>query len=340
MTRADLDPVAARAARLLRWYPPRWRARYGAEFAELLIADLAERPRCPGRTADVVGNGVLARLRYAGLGGPLPDAADEVRACLAVLVCAGTLFLVLGVTAWSQLGIGWQWAPPADRATTAAVVLMSAGLVLVLVLALLAAVPACWYLGRAVARSRRPAPGWGRPASLAGLGALVLILGAHHFANGWPGTGGHPWPQQGMVPGGVAAFGWAVTLSVTSYWAHPAALLAFPAGELAWMAISPVALACLTGGLTAAVRRLELPSGVMRHLARMGCVAISAMTLFLAGGACWLAGGGAGPQGLFRAGSIDVGALAGMALALVVAGHAAYRARAAALPHRPAGIPG
>src|ERR1700689_3190874 len=31
-----------RAARLLRWYPPTWRARYGDEFAELLLAEVAE----------------------------------------------------------------------------------------------------------------------------------------------------------------------------------------------------------------------------------------------------------------------------------------------------------
>jgi hypothetical protein len=34
-----------RAARLLRWYPRTWRERYGEEFAELLVADIEERPR-------------------------------------------------------------------------------------------------------------------------------------------------------------------------------------------------------------------------------------------------------------------------------------------------------
>jgi hypothetical protein len=40
-----------RAARLLRWYPRGWRERYGEEFAELLIAELEERPRSAGRRA-------------------------------------------------------------------------------------------------------------------------------------------------------------------------------------------------------------------------------------------------------------------------------------------------
>src|SRR5206468_3017335 len=59
-----------------------------------------------------------------------------------------------------------------------------------------------------------------------------------HFGNGWPGTGGHPWARTGLVPGGVAAFCWACTLSVSSFWAHPGALAAFPAAELTWMALS------------------------------------------------------------------------------------------------------
>jgi hypothetical protein len=40
-----LDDAGRRAARLLRCYPKSWRARYGDEFAELLTADLSERPR-------------------------------------------------------------------------------------------------------------------------------------------------------------------------------------------------------------------------------------------------------------------------------------------------------
>jgi hypothetical protein len=44
---------------LLRWYPRAWRARYGEEFTELLLADLAERPRSAARTADVIRGGLV-----------------------------------------------------------------------------------------------------------------------------------------------------------------------------------------------------------------------------------------------------------------------------------------
>jgi hypothetical protein len=48
-----------RAAGLLRWYPRAWRARYGEEFTELLLAGLAERPRSAARTADVIRGGLV-----------------------------------------------------------------------------------------------------------------------------------------------------------------------------------------------------------------------------------------------------------------------------------------
>jgi len=47
------DDVTPRAQRLLRWYPKAGRDRYGAEFTELLISDIQERPRSARRTLDV-----------------------------------------------------------------------------------------------------------------------------------------------------------------------------------------------------------------------------------------------------------------------------------------------
>src|SRR6202046_500611 len=72
----DGDGAARRADRLLRWSPRPWRDRYGAEFTELLIADISERPRSPRRSLDVMRGGIRARLADAGLAGfPLPLAA-------------------------------------------------------------------------------------------------------------------------------------------------------------------------------------------------------------------------------------------------------------------------
>lgn len=72
-----------RADRLLRAYPRAWRDRYGAEFHELLVADLSERPRCWRRSADVLRGGVVARLSRTGICGLSLEPADRVRASFA-----------------------------------------------------------------------------------------------------------------------------------------------------------------------------------------------------------------------------------------------------------------
>jgi hypothetical protein len=289
------------------------------------VADLAERPRCWRRTADIAVSGTLARLSQAGLGGQRLAPADQARASLAALGCALAVFLTAGTAVWSQLLVGWQWAPPSTRAAAVGTVVMTAALLFFLVLAVLAAAPVGWQLARR---------GFGGGAAgrvdltLVAVSLLVLVIGGRHMANGWPGTGGHPWPQRGLVPGGVAAFGWATTLSVTSYWAHPAALLAFPAAEIAWMVISPAALAGLAAGLASLVRRLDLAPRMLRYQARLGQLAAAGMAVFLAAAASWVLAGAHGAGNLFRPGAIDVAALAVMGLALAVGWHALRRTAA------------
>ena len=76
------DPLLVRA--MLGCYPPRWRQRYGEEFAALLIDLTAGAPRAAQvrLVADAIGGGVYARLHLreatscpkarAGRSRPLP----------------------------------------------------------------------------------------------------------------------------------------------------------------------------------------------------------------------------------------------------------------------------
>jgi hypothetical protein len=318
--------------RLLRWYPRAWRARYGEEFTELLLADLAERPKSPARTADVIRAGLVARLADAGLCGCAPQVPElaraQARAGLASLACCAAVFLGVGGAIWSQLVIGWQWSAPATAGTAVATFVMT-GTVLVLdLLTLLAALPVAWTVVTRLAGGR--ARGLAVPTALFLTGLVIMIVGGRHFGNGWPGTGGHPWARTGLVPGGVAAFFWACTLSVSSFWAHPGALAAFPAAELTWMALSPLALACLVAGAATTVRRAELSPAIVRFEGRLGVAACVTMAAFLGGGCAWLAGRTAPPGSPFRPGAIDVAGLAVMALALAVARQALRQARAGA----------
>lgn len=313
------------AERLLRCYPRAWRERYGEEFVELLVEDFADRPRWSGRTCNVVASGLLARISGAGLTGAALDAPDQARATLAALIGSLAMFLALGIAMWSQLTIGWQWSAPDTPGTTIAVIAMSVVVVIFAVLAVCAAGPVIWTVARAFLHKN--AGGLGRPSLLVGVGLAVVIVGSRHFGNGWPGTGGHPWSHQGMVPGGVAAFSWAATLSITSYWMHPSALLAFPRTEVVWMLSSPLAMGMAVVGSAKLVRRVQFSARVLRIEILLGRVAALAMSLFLVAAGLWTLKGGPGPRGLFDTGSIDRFALVAMAVALVVAVHSLRRAR-------------
>ena len=319
------DRTARRAARLVRWYPRAWRARYGEEFTELLLADIRERPRSAARTLDVARGGAVARLAGAGLCGfgvrdaAAPDVGGHVRASLSSLGCCLAVFLAFGAALSSQLTIGWQWSPTASTQAAIATVVTSAMMLALLALGCAAAVPVlCSVAVRAVGSRGR---GLAVPSAVLIAATSVLIIGGRHFGNGWPGTGGH----HGLVPAGLSAFEWATSLSVSAYWAHPGALAAFPAAELAWMAVSPLALAAAVTAAATLVRRTELPPRLLVFEARLGAVACAAMAVFLGGCSCWVATGG--QRSLFHAGLIDVVAVAVMALALAVAQQAARTAR-------------
>jgi hypothetical protein len=319
------DP-ARRAERLVRWYPAAWRSRYGDEFVEVLLADIAERPRSWRRGLDVASNGLAARFGEGGLVHGV-EPLRRAHAGLASLAATSAAFSIVGAAIWSQLAIGWQWSRPAAPGTAVAVVLMFCVLLVLAGLAALAALPCCWACARRLARGEFR--GLLVPLAVFVATAAVMVVGARHFASGWPGTGGHPWAHQHLVPGRLAALAWASTLSITSYWAHPAALMGFPPEEVAWMLASPVALGSLVVTGAKLVRRLDLSPRALRFelaLARLACFV---MIGFVVGPCLWIADGGSGPRKLFNIGAIDVVGVALMCVTLTLAWRSSRRAREA-----------
>jgi hypothetical protein len=320
-----------RVQRLLRWYPGSWRARYGEEFAALLLAEMEERPRSWRRTANVAGSGLLARCTLAGLTSHELSPPEQIRAGLATLGCALAALLAFGLFLLAQLATGWQWAATAPSAAATGTLVMAAAAAGLLLIGLAAAIPVGWRVA-VVARSNARLA---RPAIFALGCAMVLVCGARHFENGWPGTGGMG-PEHGLVPGGLAAFGWASTLSVSAYWAHPGLWGMFPAAEMAWMLLSPVAWFGLVAGCVSVVRRLVLPAGMLRYLAAVAVAATAVSVAFLAGAATWVLGRSA-QAGAFRPGLVDTASLLIMAVAAVIALRAVAGIRRAGLAPPPAG---
>jgi hypothetical protein len=333
-----------RAARLLRWYPCPWRDRYGDEFAELLIADIEERPRSAGRTLDVARGGLMARLAGAGLAGcPLPalDGAvtaqvryRRVSASLGSLGGALAVFLVAAAAPWSELVIDRQVTPPLagpGRPALLATDVISVAMLSLLALAALAALPVLGTLAvRLRADGRAGRSSLGRPGALLLAGVTVLFIGGRHFGNGWPGTGGHG----SFVPAGLAAFEWATSLSVSAYWAHPASFFAsFPQAEVYWMAGSPVALAASVTAAVVLVRRAGLSPRVLAFEVRLAKAACAVMVVVVGAAAWWvttsgghrLAAGGLRPP--FHAGLIDLACTGLLTAALLAAVQAARIAR-------------
>jgi hypothetical protein len=317
------------ARRLLHCYPRAWRERFGEEFLALLESDITERPHSLSRFADVVRCGLTERLVTAGLSGERISAERRLRVSVGVVGLALAAFLTAGVAIWSQVTIGWQWAQPRGSATIAAMWMMSAALLALVPLAVLAAAPVLRALARALAGGR--ARELVLPLTVALWGGVVLLLGSRHFGMQWPGTGGHFWSARGLVPAAVAKLLWAGTSWVSTYWLHPSSLVDFPTIQIAWMALSPMALAALLGGSAIVIPRLELSVRALRFEAVLALLATAVTIVFLAGAACWVLAGGDAPFDLFGVGVIDYLGLAVMGLALVVAARASRRALVAGL---------
>lgn len=293
-----------RAQRLLRWYPPSWRDEYGEEFAALLIDDIAERRVSPGRSIDVARAGCAARWRAGGLAHDARAVVPTSRKSAWVLVASG-LFLFFANALWSQLIVDWQWSPPWSAMTEVAIAIMTTALLAGTLVALA-------VVGTSVVRVVRSGnlrhPRVLVPALVGAVGLAVLIAGSVHFSPHWPGTAGHAWGvARNVVPGGVGAFSWAATMSVTSYWLHLHELVAFPASELAWMVISPLAvLTAITGGALAVARSSTTPH-ILAWDRRLIKGVQWSMVAFALGAVTWLADDAPRqPHYMFRKGFIDV----------------------------------
>jgi hypothetical protein len=114
-----LDPrTASRVARLLRWYPKDWRARYGDEFEELLASTMAGGRGGIRMRLDVVREGLSARILASGLVGTMAPPLKRARASVAEVFVgiSGFLAAALVLSRYATAWRGYPISPTMQRA--------------------------------------------------------------------------------------------------------------------------------------------------------------------------------------------------------------------------------
>jgi len=132
-----------RFERLLKWYPSRWRARYGGELVALMEDTYGEGGLPLSGRFGIMRTGAAEHLREIGLGGGKGTPGERVRSGSLLVLCGWALFVIAG-SAFAKMTEHWVGAIPlGDRrfptnAYDAVQLAASVGLVIVFVAAAIA----------------------------------------------------------------------------------------------------------------------------------------------------------------------------------------------------------
>lgn len=271
MTAPDEAPAS------LRWYPPAWRERYGAEVA----AYMADRfgPGGPPLRArlSLIGGGLRERARLGGDHSP----AERVRSGALLVLGAWAAFVVAG-TSFAKFSEHFDGALPSgarpvpDGAYTLLQGLAATAGLLVLAGAVVAVPSFVRFLRSGGRRSaRRPIVAATACSLLAMAGSVPLVRWSHHLT-GVQRNGGLPW---------------------------------YGAALLAWAALLALCLCLWTAAAVVVARRLSLTRRVLAAEAALAVGVTVAMAVMVGATAVWWAAmalhapsfTGSGPGGLARA---------------------------------------
>lgn len=249
--------------RLLRWYPPAWRDRYGEEFTAYL-EDAFPSGRLPWKAVfSMVVGGIGERARYAGITGDRLPAADRARAAVLVVLCSWTAFVIAG-SSFAKLSEHFDQALPHDMAAhhipdvAFAIVQVAAG------------VAGCLVV----------------------LGALLALPSLVRFlrSGGWPAV--RPYVLA-AVACTVAAAASIIPLSI---WAHHltdsqrnSGLSLYTGTFLVWAILALAALSLWTAVAVVAARRVNFSPFLLRVEAALAVAVAAAMGVMLVSAAVWWA---------------------------------------------------
>jgi hypothetical protein len=249
-----------RASRLLRWYPRAWRERYGAEFADHLEQEFADRPVDLRRSVNVAFKGITARASEIGLANGTVGSAGQTRAALGTSFALLAVAVVLAANFWSWAMLQWSartYHPIPVDATTG---------VLTVTIGLLVLVLAAMMLTVLISAAHQIVRGRGRPI-VAPLGFAVgsvvylyytvpwlprLVAAYSHMAQG-----GYRWTHPGPAAYGLATIAHMVTQPWVSIW-DPGEV-GGPTSRAVMNDLAPLAVLVFAVAIAFLVRRVELP---------------------------------------------------------------------------------
>jgi hypothetical protein len=263
----DTRDNTQRARRLLRWYPPSWRERYGEEFVDHLEQEFEDRPHNLGRSVNVVRKGVVARLGDVGLASSVATPEAQPRAALGTSVALVALMLVVMVNFWSRSMLTWsgrQYHPIPVSATTGALTFAVAFLLLMLA-AIVIAIAICAARQILRGRGRRLAG----PSTLAVASGAFLLYAARLFPrllfpyiHGAHGLHGMSLSRPGQLIANTAQVIW----ETTQRWVDPWNPGIAPISSVQGVVDHCVPLAMFVFGIAIAllIRRVEIPQRIAR----------------------------------------------------------------------------
>jgi len=261
---------------LLHAYPRAWRERYGDELVSLIEAG-AEGGRVSLRVKlDVLGAGLVQRLRSSGLAGDEVPPEGRIRAGVLLVLSSWSAFVVAGI-ALAKTAEHWQAATPRpDRG-----------------------VPRAAYDGVVLA---------------AGLGSLAVLLGIVLTARplyAFLRAGG--WRQiRRPVLRGLAATGLTVAALIPSVgWAHHLTNAQRNGGDflygMAFLGVGALAVASIglwTHAAVVTARRLALTSGSLRRETLLAAATTSAMVVMTLAATVWWTSVDASAPAFFGGGAL------------------------------------
>ena len=246
--------------RMIRWYPPAWRERYGTEMAALLEDRYLTASAVPWRARmGLIRSGLAERGRAAGLQGSAPGPAEQVRAGSVMVVYGWALFLVGGAV-FAKFADNWSAMTPS---------------------------PTRWIAGDSYdAVALLGILG----CALVGLGAMLSVVPLMRLVRDGRWESVRRSLQRALVAGGIAI----VLLGGAVVWAHHSSQHDRNGGLAIYGALFVVvglaavaAVGCATAAAVSVARRIELSSNVLRMLGLIALALSGVMALLLTGIVVW-----------------------------------------------------